>query len=156
MTKFCSKCGKVKVLELFYKRKLSKDGFFSICKECDYQRQVIWTKNNPEKVAAAKNKYRKNNPEKVAAARKKWEKNNPEKNARYRIANPEKRAAIRIKYRKNNPEKTANYGKLYTERLTDCYITSLLGIKNPPQELMELKRVQILITRELRNKPCQL
>ena len=35
------------------------------------------------------------------------------------------------------------------ETLADSYIKHLLGLKNPPQELIELKRVQLKIYREL-------
>ena len=33
-TKRCSKCGQIKPISEFYKKKSSKDGLYSICKEC--------------------------------------------------------------------------------------------------------------------------
>jgi protein-arginine kinase activator protein McsA len=71
--KTCSKCQQSKAEAEFNKQSRSKDGFKSICRACDKEinkarylklqpkimEQVLaWQAKNPEKVAAAKTKYR--------------------------------------------------------------------------------------------------
>lgn len=72
-TKSCSECGIDKDVSLFYKRKTSKDGCRSACKECD---------NNRTK------KYRKSNPDVIRAIKKKSSSKNREKTNRYYRENP--------------------------------------------------------------------
>jgi len=83
--KSCTKCGKTKKLEEFYRRPASLDGRTSWCGECcrnanrEYRRanaeslKEQWKKyreENRKKTRAASRKYRKENREKVLAARR--------------------------------------------------------------------------------------
>lgn len=73
MMKTCCKCGLPKDTSLFNKQARAKDGFKPQCKSCDklanqhryksLEQKIIkqvkeWQAKNPEKVAAAKAKYR--------------------------------------------------------------------------------------------------
>jgi hypothetical protein len=46
--KCCSKCGEVKELSEFYKRKDTKDGYRHDCKECKNKSSRAWERNNRE------------------------------------------------------------------------------------------------------------
>jgi hypothetical protein len=63
--KTCTKCKIEKDLDLFYRQKPGKHGRSSICKKCKYDRDQLYKKENPEKVAKYYSKYRENNLEKV-------------------------------------------------------------------------------------------
>jgi len=55
-------------------------------------------------------------------------------------------------YKLKNKEKVNLYQRLQTNKITDSYIVNGLGLKNAPQELIEAKRIQILIHRKLKNE----
>lgn len=59
-----------------------------------------------------------------------------------------------VMWRKENREIINNYEKKYSENLSSSYVAKTVGlsIKHCPQELIELKRIQILIGRELRSQ----
>ena len=88
----CSKCGVVKPLDDFHKKKDSKDGKNSRCKSCAKKVAKEWVENNPgrhkdnmrkwiknnhEKRKEYEKKYRDNNPQKAKAAQERWIENNP-------------------------------------------------------------------------------
>ena len=60
-------------------------------------------------------------------------------------------------WREANPERVKAKSKAYVNRLTDAYVAGLLAINRDqcPQELIELKRINVLITREIRKQQCQ-
>ena len=70
-TKRCSLCGEEKPLGEFYRNKKHKDGLQYRCKTCDKSLSVEWNKENREKVAHQKRKWRKENPGKQAALSRK-------------------------------------------------------------------------------------
>ena len=141
-TKVCSKCKVEKEFEFFTKDKSRKNGVRSICKICNKEKSKARYEANPEKARAAVRAYRENNLEKVRAAEK-----------AYREANPEKvRAAVKA-YKEANPEKVRACKKAYRDRYTDAYVAKAFQC---PQELIELKRINLLIKREIRNQQqCQ-
>jgi hypothetical protein len=101
----------------------------SYCRKCYNERSMKWYANNREKGRAASTKWHKNNKEhskRIQVAHRLMVKNDP-----VRLA--EKRAKQRVA----------------SEKLMDSYIKVVLGVKNPPQELIELKRVQLKIHREI-------
>jgi hypothetical protein len=124
MSKKCNKCGEVKELEGFYKRKNAKDGHEYTCKVCtksktkawyeaNKERKAItglaWREANKEKDQAYNSSWRKANKEKRALASKAWIKDNPER-ARanwkaWREINKEKAAAKNKAWREANPER---------------------------------------------------
>jgi len=124
-------------------------------------RSKAWREANPERVKAATKAWRKANPEKAKARSKAWRKANPEKakamSKAWREANPEKAKAMSKAWREANPERLKAIRKAYVNRLTDAYVAGLLAINRDqcPQELIELKRINVLITREIRKQQCQ-
>lgn len=69
VSKRCSTCEKVKLLEDFGKRKPTKgrykDGYAYICKECAQKMKNNWADKNKQKISDYNKKYRENNKEKV-------------------------------------------------------------------------------------------
>jgi hypothetical protein len=128
--KVCSKCYIAKVLDDFFKKSSAKDGRSSTCKKCHKVIQAKYYKENKEKVALHGAKYYEKNKEKIAISR-----------AKYNKENKEKKLALRRKYKIKA-----------IDTLNDCYVKEKLRIKgiDIPQELIELKRIQLLIKRELR------
>ena len=74
----------------------------------------------------------------------------------WRVENPEKFKKDIFKWRAKNQERVRELSReatlRSTERLTDCYVKLKLGVPNPPQELIELKRLQLQIHRELKQQ----
>ena len=74
----------------------------------------------------------------------------------WRIENPEKFKKDILKWRAKNQERVRKFSRESslrgTERLTDCYVKLKLGVPNPPQELIELKRLQLQIHREVKQQ----
>lgn len=77
--KKCSKCGVEKELKYFYKRKDSKDGYRSECKECKNKVSKEWALLNKDKVKKIKRKYYDNNKENVIERTKIWQIENKER-----------------------------------------------------------------------------
>ncbi len=176
-TKVCGKCKADKTLDFFSKDASKKYGASAQCKICfneaakaSYEAnpekvkatKKAWREANPEKVKATMKAWREANPEKVKATMKAWREANPEKvkatNKARHEANPEKVNAMRKAWREANPEKVKATKKAYVDRCNDNYVAACIGLKphQCPQELIELKRINILITRELRNQQqCQ-
>lgn len=66
-SKTCSKCGILKTLDCFYKRKAGKDGLQAKCKDCqrvtDRTARARWAKKNRSKLNKAHKKWADQNPE---------------------------------------------------------------------------------------------
>jgi len=62
-TKRCTKCGEEKPITEFGRRKQSKDGYQSHCKQCRAEAQREWRKHNIDKERAYQNKCRRKHPE---------------------------------------------------------------------------------------------
>ena len=63
MKKQCTKCGKIKGFDEFYKEKTGKNGLQSYCKKCKNAAASVWRKANPEKVKAKNKKETQNLPD---------------------------------------------------------------------------------------------
>ena len=121
------------------------------------ERLRIYYLKNKEAVCLRSKKWVKENQEKARKTHKNWYAKNREyaikRSVEWHKENPEKTRAIGRKYMLNNKEKYSIKSKASAANLDDSYIKNLfsgkLGVKNPPQELIELKRVQLKIYREL-------
>ncbi|WP_443078263.1 HNH endonuclease [Streptomyces sp. SP17KL33] len=86
--KRCTKCGEVKALKEFYKRKNRAGGLESRCKECTRADSAKWTAANRERRAELSAKWNVANRERRAELSAKWSAENPDsvatKNARRR------------------------------------------------------------------------
>ena len=154
MSKICKTCNEEKPLDLFVKNKECSDGHEYLCLSCrkEYKakyyiknkeeikkkNKIYWFVNREKCLQINKNYYQKNLVNGLLQ-RKKWRESNPEK--------------VRAFYQKHQ-YKT----RICSKNLTDSYVKSqltkrtLLCNKEIPQELIELKRIQMLIKREIRNK----
>ncbi len=122
-----------------------------------------WYEANREYVLEKNREYRRANPEFGRRSYQKYMANpeNREKvNAYMREARqrPERKVRDReyarmASQRPHNRAQSIAYKRKKREKIDDCYIKHIfkqnLGVKNPPQELIELKRVQLKIHREL-------
>ena len=74
----------------------------------------------------------------------------------WRVENPEKFEKGVCRWRAKNQERvresSRESSRRSTERLTDHYVKLTLDVPNPPQELIELKRLQLQIHRELKQQ----
>lgn len=90
--KRCSKCGQIKPISEFYKRKSSKDGLYSYCKQCDKSMKAYYYQTHKGKIKAYKAE---------------WLAKHPNYNAEYYKANKEKAKAYNAEYQANytDPQK---------------------------------------------------
>ena len=144
--KTCGKCKTEKPLTDFYKH--NKWGTQYSCKVCqkdgriyNKEKQCIaakkWRAKNPEKAKSKVKRWRANNPEKVRAAKRKWDKENRDKS---------KQRVYQMKWAKANPDGDG------CSRLTDGYVSALLGMKASEcaTELIKAKRLHLQIKRKLK------
>lgn len=68
--KICSRCGKEKTLDRFYRRNEAKSGYRSECKRCTDLRTKDYIERNPAKVIDRKARHRDCNRESLAAKRR--------------------------------------------------------------------------------------
>jgi hypothetical protein len=140
-TKVCPRCKAEKGVGEFTKDRYQKDGLKNRCAACDAK----FYAENSEKLKAQNAKYRKENSEKVRARYRK-----------YYAENTEKERVRRAKYYAENTEKEmVRRAKRYARislNLEDSFVRYRLKNPNPPQELIELKRIQLRIHREIYKK----
>ena len=153
----CSKCGVEKELspEHFYRSKREALGFVHLCKPCSRVYLSRWRKENPDKARAQKKRYFAKYPEKKREAKKRQCANNLES---WR-ASLKRRSDAR---RARNPEKYRTRGRAQGQKqaaeLADVYVKKLLvhATSLPfaviPQELVEVKRLQLLLHREVKKR----
>ncbi len=73
--KKCSKCKVVLPYENFHKKKSTKDGYNSMCKDCRKEKDVEYYQNNKEKIIKRNKEYRKHNKGYIETNRKYREEN---------------------------------------------------------------------------------
>jgi hypothetical protein len=161
IVKTCTKCGEVKAIELFQKRKAGKDGFHTQCKKCVSIRYKAYREANKEALKTYIKAYREANKEALKTCNKAYREANKEAIKTYdkvrREENTEKANISGKLWRKAHPERCRKYGKIKVIKLTDAYIRLRLGMtkEQATPELIELKRTQlqlIRLTREFKNE----
>ena len=146
-TKRCSKCGKIKSIDLFRR---------GVCKECIKEYNRLYSIKNRDLIAKIQREYQANNVEKIKAQRKEY-------NSSVAEIRREKEAAYRQRRRELYDAKKAKDIGAFRERqrasmrkriasLSDGYIKERLtkqGFKNEQitPELIELKRITLKTTR---------
>jgi 5-methylcytosine-specific restriction endonuclease McrA len=83
--KECRVCGDVKPVTEYYKKKTSKDGLMSECKECNSKKTKEYYKDNKEKIKQATKLWKEKNYKRHRELQKRWENKNKEK-TKLRIA----------------------------------------------------------------------
>jgi len=129
--KQCSKCKEIKHIKDFYKKKGSKLGVHSLCKECQKELMKRYYKNNKEKIKERCRQWAKNNTDKIKKSHLPWVKNNIEKlkkyQREYRQSNKEKLKEYARKYYKNNEEKYAKWDRQKRLNIQYCLSKSIQG-----------------------------
>jgi hypothetical protein len=107
------------------------------------------TKKEKQKLSCAK--WRTNNPEKQKLSCAKWGANNPEKRkldcAKWRTNNPEKSATHKKKYHAAHPTALVVSNMALTFKISNTQIR-----ESVPQELIELKLLQLTLRRLIQEK----
>jgi len=142
--KTCIKCGFVGDVSLFAKK-------LNQCKQCISKHKKEYREKNKEKIREQQGKHYKKNKEKIILQISVWS-----------LKNKDKKSVYNKKYRKRNVDKINTYhGKLWSEyrdNLDVRYIKKLLcnsaelKYLDIPPELIEMKRIEIAMLRELKNK----
>jgi len=168
--KICTICFKPLDDSEFYRAgKIRLDGSYGLkahCKECEKRRVKAHYQANKEKYAASRAVWVKKNPDKLKASRLKYAKINPEKIREYcrnyyyrhKEARSEQNRQKAKAWAKANPNKVRERENVDSINLGDRYIRRLLCSRNSlkmseiPRALVEAKRVQMFIKRELENE----
>lgn len=142
-TKVCTKCGVEKDLEEFHNDRRGKYGRTSRCKRCVKQYSSSWYSKNVESYLVSCQKYKLDNSDRLNLYQK-----------AYREKNRELLHDRNISWRMNNPDKVSSHRSkelrsyAYAKRLFTATIG--LRIKDVPKELVEIKHVQLLIKRKVK------
>lgn len=162
-TKICTKCGKElpATTEYFYKDLTLKLGLDSLCKTCKSERSRKHYLKNKEKILKQHAKYKEEHKEQVTKYSKKYREEHKEQTAeygkKYRQEHKEQITTHLKKYYQNNKhkpiykQKKAICLKKLRNALHPAYVASKLyiSVKDLTPELLEQKRLTILIKREL-------
>lgn len=171
-TKVCSKCKVEKDLGEFYNCTVGKGGKRPYCKLCSIGMRGQWYADPTEQAKSeaferytvAREHVRlvdakrmcEEKTEKRRATARKWNKENAEKRKviahNYYVKNPEKKRAAARRWYADKKELAKVNGETDTRTLTDSYVMRLLKLSVAPQELIELKRIQLRIHREIYKK----
>lgn len=144
--KACIKCKVVKSLDAFVQSKVLADGTINTCKAC----MQIYRDKNKAKIQASRNKYleKEGNKEKMRECKRAWKQ-------KMKVENPElfkqKTKEYKAAHKDSINEAARKRSARYSRDLTDTYIKrNVLGISaaiEVPQELVEVKRLQLQIRR---------
>lgn len=130
------------------------------CKKCACLQQRKYYQLNKEKCLLADKIYRKNNMDRIKQQKRKYYFRNKEKIIknirRWELNNTERVKDLKYKWAKNNKNKILTRAKEAVERMDDYYIKRLLAMgtnwksANIPQEMIELQRCSLILTRTKR------
>ena len=81
--KLCNKCNTVKPFTGFYKNKSKKDGYASLCSECNKVLSSSWKEQHSVENRSYNTQWQQQNKEKTLHNHKKWRQNNPNKVSSY-------------------------------------------------------------------------
>ena len=156
--KVCSKCMENKSVGEFNRHRGEPDGLKLHCMVCIKQetrmyylrnreklinKSRVWAEENRDKTREANRRsYAKYKEERLAKANA-WKQNNKDKN----------KASV-LAWRAANPDRVKIQNRKVREKLTDGVVASMLGFRtgNIPPGLIETKRLQIQIKREIKQQ----
>lgn len=142
-------------------------------KSAQNARSMAWVKNNPDRAREKRLKHYERNKERLAKKSRDWREENRDKALeickRYYLKNKEKCLArskgwkernkeqvktSRLAWGRNNKDKLKAQNTRIREKLTNGVVASILGFRTSqvPSELIELKRLQIQIKREIKQQ----
>lgn len=115
--KQCSKCKEIKNYEEFSNDKSKKDGKYPSCKICKHKNDLLYKKNNKEKIQEKDKHYYNKNSDKIKERSKNWYNNNKEHckeiKKNWYIKNFEKVKILRKAYKDQDKKKWDEYMKKY-------------------------------------------
>ncbi len=134
--KICSKCKEEKSLDNFYKTGRNREYFMGLCKKCHNKKVYTKIKSSPKKYQEKLNTNRQ------------WRNGvNYYQKRNYKSYYEKNRKKILAYQRKLRKEQRDNLSDTYIKKRI-CH-KSNLSYKDIPQTLIELKRKQLMIKREL-------
>jgi 5-methylcytosine-specific restriction endonuclease McrA len=126
MHKKCSKCNQEKLLNQFYKKSSSKDGFMSCCKSCDSKRTKKYLAENKEKSQLRHKQYYELNSDKIKSTVSNYYKENKETilehKKKYNELNKHNISQKKKIYRENNQEYFREYYENYYKLNASVYV----------------------------------
>ena len=156
-TKKCSKCNTEKDINLFQKKSHNKDGYNGKCKECLKKYRI----DNIEKYKISNKKWTIKNKKRLSEYRKEYAKKNKYKIKLQKQKYNKESYEVRRSYVHRNRKKIRDYNNhLYKKDMkfiSDRYIKRGLvnqgfSRKEITKEIIEIKRLQIQIYREIKNQ----
>jgi len=164
VVKKCTKCGLLKDLTGFYKNAKGKGGLQAHCKNCAKVASKEYRLTNLEMCRAKKKLYCAKNRDMILAEKKRYYENNRDRLIRkareYELNNRDKVNAAHRNWNNKNIELRKLINKRYNTKskgqLTDSYVKRILTkrsdlkFKDIPNELVEIKRTQLLIKRHIK------
>ncbi|MCK6401286.1 MAG: hypothetical protein L6Q74_05150 [Sphaerotilus natans subsp. sulfidivorans] len=164
--KTCTKCGETKERAAFHAHARSPDGLQTWCKACrsahakatyDPAKASAYNTAHKDEIRARKHAYLQENREKERERIKRWARANPDKAHAIKRRYAEKhgdRDLLRLKqFVAENPE----CKNIRRKELRDAYVayvmtrrSKLLKPEDIPQDLIDLKRQQLKLLRELK------
>jgi len=160
---YCKKCVKQYYQVNKEKTLEQKKQYRQANKEKIKERKKKYYQVNKEKTLEHNKQYRQANKEKIKERKKKYYQANKEKtlehSKQYRQANKEKIEQYNKQYRQANKEKLKEKSKDNRNKLVDPYIKTIISkqtngmlkAKDIPQELIELKRNNIILKRKIKD-----
>lgn len=156
-TKTCSKCKRGLPVSQFYKLSSRKDGLDYYCIQCNKAQHKKWS-SRPDvskKIVAKVAEWKKQNRDKYLDSVERYNKKHKNKKASY-----SRKYSALDRVKKQTQAKNAER----TQSLTDGTVRKMITAHNAgllasevPQSLIDLKRVQVQITRKLKeSKKCKL
>ena len=140
-TKVCSKCKVEKDVGEVYKDSRLKSLHMSKCKQCKKHDSKTWRVENPDRALAT-----------ISSLEDRRRKHSQWKERFASGSLVDQRHQLRLEKHKHYMEVSRAIKATYVSRLSDGYVKSVLNVTNPPQELIELKRLQLQIHRELKQQ----
>lgn len=157
-TKVCTKCGERKAITMFGAATKGRGGRKSACKVCTNAAVAMWHRKNAELVNDRKRRARANREGADLPLRRAAYAKDPDKfrarTASWRASNPDKAKQSVSRWRSENPDKDKESQKKAVAELSDAYVACAMRmpVGAIPVELIKLKRVQLQITRLLKEK----
>jgi hypothetical protein len=179
--KICTKCKEEKNISEFGKSKKTKSGLCSECKKChntcERHIHIVDLEKNKQKRKQDTKLYYIKNKEKICKRTTEWAKKNKEKTKKYgekyytntlnlekryirssewEKRNVEKRKVQKKQWFNSNPEKIKKYRTKFSNDIPNAYVAIFL--QRPASDakqyplLFEMKRLQIQISREIKQK----
>jgi hypothetical protein len=154
----CSHCGEDKPMSSFHKAGLYVDReqrYRADCKDCVLEAAKRNYKDNREAMLEKGRKWKRENLDWCLSYSAQYQKERPHLVRKWKKvsqARNKERFKTDTEYRKKEIAKRKRENAKFVGDISDRYAANLIGVKNPPQKLIELKRVQLKITRALKNE----